>query len=201
MSNASSPFRPKSPLSGAATDLGEETRKAVSAAFDAMADWRNDLAAQGAKNTDAVFDKMATAAKALGWPTEFVEMSRKQMEGASKMQMQLMDQVMDVWEQQLTAPGSALKMPSFATDAMKAIPGMPDFTAASPFPGMPTFPGMPQFPGMPNFGDMSALSGGMGANPFQFWMQAAQMWQKSWQQAMQSWMDAQAKMQQPGSRK
>ncbi len=32
------------------------------------------------------------------------------------------------------------------------------------------------------------------ANPFQFWMQAADMWQKSCQQAMQSWTEAQSNM-------
>ena len=34
------------------------------------------------------------------------------------------------------------------------------------------------------------------ANPFQFWMQAAEMWQKSWEQGMKAWMDMQ-----PGARK
>ena len=29
----------------------------------------------------------------------------------------------------------------------------------------------------------------MAGNPFQFWMQAAEMWQKSWEQGMKAWMD------------
>jgi hypothetical protein len=40
---------------------------------------------------------------------------------------------------------------------------------------------MPDFAGMP-------------AAPLQFWMQAAEMWQKNWQQALSSWMEAQSTM-------
>jgi hypothetical protein len=37
---------------------------------------------------------------------------------------------------------------------------------------------------MPDFGPMAM-------NPMQFWMQTADMWQKSWAAAMSSWADAQ----------
>ncbi len=81
------------------TKLGEDSRKAVIQAFDAMSNWRSELA-KISKNSDAVFDKMSEAAKALGWPTEFVELSRKQMQNASRMQLQAVDQVMGLWENQ-----------------------------------------------------------------------------------------------------
>jgi hypothetical protein len=161
---ANSPFD----ANPAFTKLGDDTRKAVIQAFDAMSNWRSELAEIGEKNSNAVFDKMAEAAKSLGWPTDFVELSRKQMQNASKLQLQAVDQVMDVWEKQVKSLGSASQVPNFPAG----------------FGGAPGLGGAGLFPGMPDF------SGGAG-NPLQFWMQAAEMWQKGWQQAMASWIEAQ----------
>jgi hypothetical protein len=165
---ANSPFE----ANPAFTKLGEDTKKAVIQAFDAMANWRSQLADLSEKNNNAVFDKMAEAAKSLGWPTDFVELSRRQMQSASKLQLQAVDQVMDVWEKQVKALGATGQFPNF--------PNIPGFGA-----GMPQFPAAGAgFPGMPDF-----TSGA--TNPIQFWMQAAEMWQKGWQQAMSTWVDAQ----------
>jgi hypothetical protein len=169
---ANSPFE----ANPAFTKLGEDTRKAVVQAFDAMSNWRAELAEMSEKNSNAVFDKMAEAAKSLGWPTDFVEMSRKQILNASKMQVQVVDQVMDIWEKQMKAAGSG-QMPTFPN--FPNFPGMP----AGSFPQFSgAAPGM--FPGMPDMGSAQMA-------PIQFWMQAAEMWQKGWQQAMSTWVDAQ----------
>ena len=178
----SNPFDPRNnPALGA---LNEDARKAVGSAFDAMSTWRNDMAKMSERNSEAVFDKMSSAAKAIGWPSEFVDMSRQQMQNATKMQVQFMDQVMETWEQQLKNPGSAFKMPGADMAAnLHPFPGM-----TGPFPGMS---GQSPFNMMPG---MMPGMGSMPANPFQFWMQAADMWQKSCQQAMQSWTEAQSNM-------
>jgi hypothetical protein len=168
---ANSPFE----ANPAFAKLGEDTRKAVAQAFDAMSNWRSELADLSEKNSNAVFDKMAEAAKSLGWPTDFVELSRKQMQSASKLQLQAVDQVMDVWEKQVKSLGSPSQFPNF--------PNFPGFGGNAGQPGGFPAPGAGMFPGMPDFGS--------GANPIQFWMQAAEMWQKGWQQAMATWMDAQ----------
>jgi hypothetical protein len=165
---ANSPFE----ANPAFKKLGEDAQKAVIQAFDAMANWRAELADMGEKNSNAVFDKMAEAAKSLGWPTDFVELSRKQMLNASKLQLQAVDQVMDLWEKQVKSLGTPGQIPSF--------PGFPGSAAFPNFTG--TGPGM--FAAMPDFGAGAA-------NPIQFWMQAAEMWQKGWQQAMSTWVDAQ----------
>jgi hypothetical protein len=157
--------------------LGDDTRKAVNQAFDAMTNWRTELAEMSEKNSNAVFDKMSDAAKSLGWPTDFVELSRKQMQSASKMQLQAVDQVMDVWEKQVKSVGSG-QLPSFPS-----FPNMPGFGGTGSFPQFPGA-GAGMFPGMP---DMSSAQ----MAPIQFWMQAAEMWQKGWQQAMSTWTDAQ----------
>lgn len=193
---------PKSRFSVAGLGISEDARKTMNAAIDAFSDWREDMAESSEKNSKAVFDQMATAAKAFGWPAEFVEMSRQHMQTASKMQVQMMDLVMDVWVQQLKNPGGGFKMPEAWAGAMKSMPnvvGMPGMGQFPQMPGMPnfgSFPGMSGFPGFPGFPGMPGMPGmgSMPINPMQFWMQAAEMWQKSWQQAMQSWMDTQSTM-------
>jgi hypothetical protein len=158
-----------------AAGVNEEVQSALTSAFEAMCDWRQDAANQAERHGNKVFDKMGAAAKAMGWPSELVDMTRQQMQQASKMQIQVLDQVMDAWEQQVKNPGTGLHM----------IPG----GNGSPFqfPNFGNMPGMPDMKNMPDFGTLPTA-------PLQFWMQAAEMWQKSWQQALSSWMEAQSSM-------
>ena len=153
-----------------AAGLNEEVQSALTSAFEAMCDWRQDAANQAERHGNKVFDKMSNAAKAMGWPAELVDMTRQQMQQASRMQVQVLDQIMDAWEQQVKNPGSGLP----SANAFQ----FPDFTK------------MPGMPDMKSFGDFSAMP----TAPLQFWMQAAEMWQKSWQQALSSWMEAQSSM-------
>lgn len=192
MSSSYSNPRGKPAASPLGAGLSEESRRAMNSAFDALSSWRNEAAATTERNSSIVFEKMGMAAKAMGWPPEFVDMTRQQMQQTSRMQLQIMDQLMDVWEQQMKSPGSAIPMPKFSGASNP-------FAAAFPgaFAGMggaaQSFPGFPPFPGF----DMSA----MGTNPFQFWMQAAEMWQKSWAQAFEAWMDMQKSGGWPGGPK
>ncbi|MEQ1578235.1 MAG: hypothetical protein ABL894_11340 [Hyphomicrobium sp.] len=166
-----------------AAGIPEEAQKALTGAFDALSGWRDEIASAAERNSSAVFDKMGTAAKAMGWPSELVDMTRQQMQQGSKLQLQMMDQVMDIWEQQIKAPGSPMPgMPGMG--AMPGMPGMPKFE--NPFANMPGMAGMMGPGGIPGMPDFSGM-----ANPMQFWMQAAEMWQKNWATAMQSAMEMQ----------
>jgi hypothetical protein len=60
--------------------LSDEARKAVKAAFDAMSDWRMEIVNDNEKNLERVIDKMAAAARALGWPEEIADTTRAQMQ-------------------------------------------------------------------------------------------------------------------------
>jgi len=51
-------------------------------------------------NIEEVIEKMAEAARALGWPQQIVEIAREQMQSITKMQIQLMDHMMDAWTAQ-----------------------------------------------------------------------------------------------------
>jgi hypothetical protein len=64
-----------------AVGLSDEARKAVNAAFDAISTWRTETVNTSDKNLERVIDKLATAARALGWPEEIVDSARAQIEG------------------------------------------------------------------------------------------------------------------------
>lgn len=201
---AANPSNPRGKAAFSATGMSDDARKAMNSAFDALSEWRNEMAGVAERNSSTVFDKMAAAAKAVGWPADFVDMTRQQMQQASKIQLQLMDQTMDVWESQMKQPGSPFKVPDAFKDMGAAFqnpfgnnPFANNPFANNPFAsamtgGMPGFPGFgPGFGagGMPTFPGFDAAN--MPANPMQFWMQAADMWQKSWQQAFAHWMEMQ----------
>ena len=77
--------------------LSNEARKTVNAAFDAMTAWRTQIQDGG----EEVVEKMAEAARALGWPKQIVDTSTAQLQSVTKMQVQAMDQIMDAWQDQI----------------------------------------------------------------------------------------------------
>jgi gas vesicle protein len=84
-----------------APELSDEARKALKAAFDAMSTWQKEIVDNNEKNLERVIDKIAVAAQALGWPEEIADTVRTQMQAISKMQSQMMDQMMSAWEEQM----------------------------------------------------------------------------------------------------
>src|SRR5215469_9734532 len=84
-----------------ATGLPDEARKAVTAAFGAMSIWRIETANNSEKNCKQVIEKIAAATRALGWPEEIVDATRTQLQGVTKMQIQMMDRMMDAWEEHI----------------------------------------------------------------------------------------------------
>ena len=144
----------------------DEARKAVNAAFDAMSTWSIETANNNEKNSEQVIEKLAAAARALGWPEQIVDAARAQMQSITKMQIQTMDQMMDAWEEQIKSPMTG--SPSAMLSKLKSLPNM---SAAGSWPNAGAF-------------QMAA------ANPLQFWMQFAEQWQKTWADAMAFWVKA-----------
>src|SRR5215475_4519157 len=145
-----------------APELSEEARKAVKAAFDAMSAWRTETVNNSEKNLERVIDKIAVAARTLGWPEEIAETTRAQMQSITKMQTQMVDHMMDAWEEQIKAPN-----PSSAI--LSKLKSLPTLGPAGSWPG--------------------AAASQM-ANPMGAYMQFAQQWQKAWSDAMAFWAKA-----------
>ena len=137
--------------------LSTEARKALNAAFDAMSNWRTETVNTSEKGIEQVIEKMAAAARALGWPEQIVDATRAQMQSITKMQIQTMDRLMDAWEEQLKSPD-----PSAMLSKLKSLPS---FSPAGTWPNADAF-------------QMAAM------NPMQFWIQSVEQWQKAWANVM-----------------
>ena len=85
-------------------NLDAGAREAVNAFFDALSAWRDEVGASTERYSETVLDKMVAAATAMGWSKELVEASRMHLVQASKMQMQIIDQLMDAWQAQVKSP-------------------------------------------------------------------------------------------------
>ena len=160
MQNTSHQTSPRSfnPMLG--PELSEEARKAVNAAFDAMSAWRTETVSSSERNGEQVIEKMAAAARALGWPEQIVEAIRAQLQSVTKMQIQAMDQMMDAWEEQIRSPGSSAML-----SKLRSLPGL---GAAGSWPTTGGLSGVP-------------------VNPLQLWIELTQQWQKAFTDAMGFW--------------
>ena len=137
--------------------LSDEARQAVNTAFDAMSAWRIDIANSNEKNSEQVIEKMAAAARALGWPEQIVDATRTQLQSITKMQIQIIDQMIDIWQEQIKSPN-----PVTATSAMLSkLKSLPGASPAGTWPNAGAF-------------------AGAAMNPMQFWVQVAEQWQKAW---------------------
>jgi hypothetical protein len=133
--------------------LPREAREAIEAVFDALSEWRDEVSASTERYSETLLDKMAAAARALGWPKELVEASHKHLAQASKMQMHVIDQLMDAWQKQLTPPTSQQFLAQLRALPSAGLGSMPEAMSA----------------------------------PIDFWMQAAEMWQRNWASTMSMW--------------
>ena len=153
--------KPRSFNSMSVPGLSDEARQAVNAAFDAMSAWRIETAKSNEKNSEQVIEKMAAAARALGWPEQIVDATRAQLQSITKMQIQMMDHMMDIWEEQIKSPN-----PMTASSAMLSkLKSSPGATPAGTWPNTDAF-------------------AGAAMNPKQFWAQLAEQWQRAWADAM-----------------
>ena len=130
MPNRSAGAGPRSFNAMLVTNLSDEARKAVNEAFDAISNWRSETLSNSEKNSGQVIEKMAAAARALGWPEQVVDTTREQLQNITKMQIETLDRMMDAWEEHIKSPD-----PMTASLAMLAkLKPLPSFGAAGSWP-------------------------------------------------------------------
>ena len=95
--------------------VSKRAQEALKSVFDAMSNWRIEIASHSEKNSKEVIDKMAAAASELGWPQQVVEAARTQM------QIKAMDHMMDAWEEQLNTNPTAAS-PTAMLSKLKSMP-------------------------------------------------------------------------------
>jgi hypothetical protein len=146
---------------GSSTDLRDMNlpgiRKEVCdeliATFDTLSNWRDEIESVNERSLTKVLDQTSAAARSMGWSDQAVSATREFLENTSKMQTAMIDQFMDGWKRQLKSPIAPTAFPRGLADQMPQLPGS-------------TFAGA-----MPEFSPLT---------PWTFWMQAAEMWQRTW---------------------
>src|SRR5262249_21181564 len=78
-----------------------KAREALTAAFEAMSTWRNDVVEVNETHSKRIVEKMSAAAIALGWPDQIVDAVRTQVYAITDMQAQTIGRMVDAWEEQL----------------------------------------------------------------------------------------------------
>lgn len=132
--------------------MTKEVREELVAVFDMLSNWRDEIATANERCLGKVLDRTATTARAMGWPDKAVRSTREYLEGAAKVQTEMIDQIIESWKGQLKSDTAPMAIPRTFSEQM---------------PGL----GSSFFSGKPEFNPLA---------PWTFWMQAAEMWQRSW---------------------
>jgi len=123
------------------TDLGnipgmtKEMREGVVSAFDALSNWRDEIETANERCLGKVMDQTAQVARAMGWPDQAIRMTREYLEKTSRTQVEMIDQIVDGWKQQLRSATSPMAIPrSFAGQfPAQSASAMPEFSPFMPW--------------------------------------------------------------------
>ena len=150
------------PASDALRSLNSDARQALTSAFEALENWRDEISSVNERHLAKVLDQVAASQRAMGWPDQFTTAAREHLTRASKTQTYMIDQVMDAWEHQLKSSivpsvlPAGFKLPTSAVSGSALMDPMSEMMRLQEL----TFA------------------------PFKLWMQAAEMWQRNWAEAM-----------------
>ena len=125
--------------------MTKEMREAVGAVFDALSNWRDEIETANERCLGKVLDRTSAIARSMGWPDQAIRTTREYLEKTSKVQVEMIDQVMDAWKRQLKSATAPMGVPSNFAGQVPAA--------------------------MPEFNPLA---------PWNFWLQAAEMWQRTW---------------------
>jgi hypothetical protein len=76
----------------------------------------------------------AAAAAAQGWPEQVVDAARRQLQSNAEMQIKIMDQLMDAWEEQIKLPNPMTASPSAMLSKLQSLPGFASTGSAATNP-------------------------------------------------------------------
>jgi hypothetical protein len=142
--------------------LNGEARQLVMEAFNAVSHWRDEISAANDRCLTKVLDQVVAAQRAQGWPNNVTAATREHLLKASKIQTQVIDQLMGQWEQQLESKDA---LPDWSMSRMSS-------TTMDPA------------------SEMMRL-GEITLTPFKIWLQVAEAWQRSWADAIRGASEAQ----------
>ena len=132
--------------------ITKEMREGIVAAFDALSNWRDEIETANERCLGKVLDQTCSVARLMGWPEQSIKATREFLQSSSKMQVEMIDQIMDGWKQQLKSSTAPMAIPHSFAGQLRGQ------SASTPMT-------------MPDFSPFA---------PWTFWLQAAEMWQRTW---------------------
>jgi hypothetical protein len=144
------------------TSLSSNARQAATTAFESLEQWRDEISSVNERHLTKVLDQVASLQRAMGWPDQFTVAAKQHLTSATRMQTDMIDQVMEAWEHGLkssTIPSGLSASAKFPVPALFG-PGFTDPVSE-----------------MMRFQELTLA-------PFKFWIQAAEMWQRNWADVM-----------------
>lgn len=113
------------------TGVTKDVREGVTAAFDALSNWRDEIETANERCLGRVLDQTSTVARSMGWPDQAVKTTRDYLEQISKAQTKMIDSLMESWKAQLKSP-TPMEIPhGFATGHSRGA--MPEFNPLTPW--------------------------------------------------------------------
>jgi hypothetical protein len=109
--------------------MTKEMREAVGAVFDALSNWRDEIETANERCLGKVLDRTSAIARSMGWPDQAIRTTREYLEKTSKVQVEMIDQIMEGWKRQLKSGAAPIAVPSSfkanPTSNVIVVPGAP----------------------------------------------------------------------------
>jgi hypothetical protein len=115
--------------------ITKEMREGLVATFDALTNWRDEIETANERCLGKVLDQTSAVARAMGWPDQAVRSTREYLETASRVQTEMIDQIIETWKRQLKSGTAPMAMPSSFSGQMAGMPSMPipEFNPLAPW--------------------------------------------------------------------
>jgi hypothetical protein len=114
--------------------LTKEMREGVKATFDALANWREEIATVNERCLGNVLDHTSAVARLMGWPDQVINTARERLENSSKIQIAMIDQITEGWKQQLQSTTTPMAVPrGFVGSTPRFLDATPEFNPLAPW--------------------------------------------------------------------
>jgi hypothetical protein len=110
--------------------MTKEVREELVATFDVLSNWRDEIETANERCLGKVLDRTAAVARTMGWPDQAVRSTREYLEGASKVQTEMIDQIIEGWKRHLNSSTTPMAIPRGFSEQM---PGLPEFDPLAPW--------------------------------------------------------------------
>jgi len=111
--------------------ITREVREGMTAAFDALSNWRDEIETANERCLGKVLDQTTAVARSMGWPDQAVKTTRGYLEQISKAQTKMIEGLMEGWKEQLKSP-TPMEIPHTFTSGLSAN-AMPEFNPLTPW--------------------------------------------------------------------